>query len=275
MRKEIKMLITDLDGTLTVAKDLVSEKNISALEKLGEENITRVVATGRSYFSMKKFIPDDFPIDYLIFSTGVGIMNWNTKKIINKISLENKYVEKCIEILTESNFDFMVHYPVPENHKFKYYSSGKTNHDFNHRIEYNKNFAEEFRGNWYGDASQLVVVLSESDEKLFENVRNKLAFAQIIKTTSPINNKSIWMEIFKKGVTKAHGAAILSELLKIEPTEIVSIGNDYNDIELLDWSGTSYILANAPQQLKLKYKNGLNNFEDGFAEVVNKYFRFL
>ena len=74
----LKMVVTDLDGTLLNPQHQISDKDLQSLKLLGDKNIYRVIATGRSPYSLNKVLPADFPIDYLIFSSGSGIINWNT-----------------------------------------------------------------------------------------------------------------------------------------------------------------------------------------------------
>ena len=82
------------------------------------------------------------------------------------------------------------------------------------------------------------------------------------------------MEVFPNGVSKGHSAEWLCKKLGIEQTQTISIGNDYNDIELLEWTAQSYVVENSPEQLKKRFLITKSNEEDGFAEVVEKEFRF-
>ena len=54
------LLATDLDGTLLNRAAQISEGNISALQRCGEQGIVRVAATGRSYYS-SSFAEKAFP----------------------------------------------------------------------------------------------------------------------------------------------------------------------------------------------------------------------
>ena len=78
----MKAIITDLDGTILPQGENISPSTRHTLEQLGKEGIVRVIATGRTLFAARKFLPDDFPIDYLVFSSGAGIMRWEDKKIL-------------------------------------------------------------------------------------------------------------------------------------------------------------------------------------------------
>ena len=65
---EIELVASDLDGTLLNMDKTVSADDFSTLNSLGDKNIYRVIATGRTLFSLKEVITKDFPIDYIIFS---------------------------------------------------------------------------------------------------------------------------------------------------------------------------------------------------------------
>ena len=87
MKDKPKIVFTDLDGTLLNSSSQLSPRNRDMLYQLGEQNILRVVATGRSLFSARRVLTMDFPIDYLVFSTGAGIIDWKKQHILYKKNL--------------------------------------------------------------------------------------------------------------------------------------------------------------------------------------------
>ena len=113
----------------------MSERDYATLLRLREYGYIRVIATGRSLYSISRVLPDDFPIDYLVFSSGAGIMDWQKKKLILKKSLDREEIESVCSLFRERDFDFMIHEPIPENHRFYYYTGtdGRKNMDFERR----------------------------------------------------------------------------------------------------------------------------------------------
>jgi len=93
------IFVTDFDGTLYRDDRTISNVDIETIEKLGKLNVKRVIATGRSFYSALKVIPEHFPIDYLIFSSGAGVMEWENKKIIKTYSLNKTQIENTVKIL--------------------------------------------------------------------------------------------------------------------------------------------------------------------------------
>ena len=129
------MVVSDLDGTLLRRDHSVSAEDLETLVDLGKEPVLRAVATGRSLYSARTVLPDGFPIEYLIFSSGAGIMDWRTKSLVWKDTLAADEVARAVSVLKELSADFMVHRPVPDNHFFVYYHSGRDNPDFAKRCE--------------------------------------------------------------------------------------------------------------------------------------------
>jgi hydroxymethylpyrimidine pyrophosphatase-like HAD family hydrolase len=79
------------------------------------------------------------------------------------------------------------------------------------------------------------------------------------------------MEIFPKGVSKAQGIQDLCTITGISRENTLSVGNDYNDTEMLDFTQHSYVVDNAPGDLKLKYLISLAHHENGFSHAVSKH----
>lgn len=268
-----QMIISDLDGTLFNNRQEVSLEDMKALFWLGENNITRVIATGRNFYSVKRVLKDNFPIDYLIFSSGAGIYDWKNKKLLHSEYLPDYEVKQISKILIDHQVDFMIHEMIPENHKFIYHRSGTTNTDFENRIRLYKDFALLLDVNTeeYQHACQILAVFP-NNIGLFKEIQNKFNDIKIIRTTSPLDGDSIWMEIFPENVSKGHGVAWLCNHLKIDPAKTISVGNDYNDIDMLEFTHQKYVVSNAPDDLKEQFPVCKSNQQSAFFDVVSRHF---
>jgi hypothetical protein len=51
----------------------------------------------------------------------------------------------------------------------------------------------------------------------------------------------------------------------------MSLGNDFNDLDLLCWSGKSYVVNNSPDELKQKFDTVPSNNDNGFSSAVDKW----
>jgi len=263
--------ITDLDGTLLDLDHSISDTNMQTLNRLRELQVCRVAATGRSLYSLKKVLSTDMPFDYVIFSTGAGIMKWQTQSIILAIHIEKKFIRRTFQILHKLNVDFMVHAPIPDNHRFVYVK-GKGLPDFQRRIGIYEKFAEAYSGDINRiseEVTQFLVVADSGEENLYPLLIRELEPLKVIRTTSPLDHHSLWLEIFAPEVDKGTAARYLLDLLGLNRSNLCVIGNDFNDLDMLKMTSYAFVTDNAPQTLKNAHKVVSDHNHHGFAEAVS------
>ncbi len=268
---QLKMAVTDLDGTLLRSDRSVSKRDYETLVELGRRGVTRVIATGRSPFSLRKVLPPSFPVDYVIFSSGCGIFDWPERRLLRAYHLSGAEVTKLSRKLIAAGADFMVHDPIPENHRFSFHGEGRGNPDFHRRIRLYRRWAaplEESPG--MEKSCQIVAVFPETGYDFFLRVRQGMSGVAVIRTTSPLDHRSHWMEILPEGAGKDRAAAGLAETIGVAAKNVIAVGNDYNDLPLLRWAGAGFAVANACRELKEEFPAVAANDDDGFSEAIGK-----
>ena len=268
------LFIMDFDGTLLRSDRTIAADDLEALRHLGEQGIIRAIATGRSLFSFNTVPVPDLPLDFVIFSTGAGVLQSNDGKIVRKASLEPLEVKRASEVLKAYRLDYMIHRTIPENHMFDYHRTNQKNEDFDRRLELYRRYAAVLTdtSNGFGQASQLLAIVTPGEgTAVLEAIRKELIDFNVIQTTSPLDGESTWIEIFPSTVSKSQTAAWLAEELQIEKQKIVSIGNDYNDLDLLEWTSSSFVVDNAPADLKNRFVRVSSNNNSGVAEAAQQW----
>jgi hypothetical protein len=272
--KPCGLFIMDFDGTLLRSDRTVALEDLDALRQLGELGIIRAIATGRSLFSFNTVTISNLPMDFVIFSTGAGVLQYNGGRIIRKVNLEPPEVERASAVLKAYRLDFMIHRTIPDNHMFAYYRTNHKNDDFDRRLELYRRHANILTetSNSFGPATQLLAVVpARNGTAVLETIRNELVDFNVIQTTSPLDGKSTWIEIFPTTVSKSQTAAWLAEELRIDRRQIASVGNDYNDLDLLAWTDCSYVVDNAPADLKNRFATVASNNNGGVAEAARRW----
>ncbi len=268
------LFVTDLDGTLLRSDRTVSESDRAALHRLGDRGVVRVVATGRSLFSFGRIEAPRLPIDYVIFSTGAGIADHPAGNILRKVSLEPAEVERAATVLRDLRLDFMIQRPIPETHVFGYAALNPSNPDFEARIALYRPFAFALKEDpgGFGPATQLVAIVScDQAEAALAAVRQRLARLTVIRTTSPLDGQSTWIEIFPAAVSKSRSAQWLASRIGVPDGRTLSVGNDYNDTDLLEWAGRRFVTANAPETLKRRFPVVASNNHGGVGEAIDRW----
>lgn len=266
------MFITDLDGTLLGSNGTLRKQDRDALLCLGNKGVVRVIATGRSLYSFKTVAGNDMPVDYVIFSTGAGVINFPNGRLIRNIHLDSRAVSAAVRILMEFELDFMVHQPIPDNHCFAYYWTGGDNPDFHRRLGRYSGFCQPLDNAFsnMGPASQLLAVVNhDNSASLLNSLKSKLPGYSLIRSTSPLDGKSTWIEVFAPGVSKSQCAAWLADRLNIDKKLVLAVGNDYNDLDMLEWAGTAFLVDNAPDILKNRFSSVASHNHGGVAEAIH------
>ena len=269
------IVVSDLDGTLLDSRHALSPRNRSTLNALGERGVVRVVATGRSLYSARQVLDDDFPIDYLVFSSGAGVVEWPTKSLILVHDMTLEDALSIAEVLMQRSLDFMLHHGVPDSHRFYYFSVSGSNPDFDARCERYGEFAQP----WPDQppplerASQLLAIEPFDAPSQFEALGQALERQRVILTTSPLDKSSRWIEIFPQTVSKAIASAWICTELGLDNQRVLAVGNDFNDKDLLDWASSARVVANAPEELRRRYPAVRSNDDDGFSEAVDQWLK--
>ena len=274
-----KIFVTDFDGTLLNDNRTISREDLDTLRELKSRNVIIAVATGRSACSFKQALLEmgcgedceDFAIDYVIFSTGAGIMEFPANKLIYQKAIDHLEIQKITTYFDYRRIDYMVHKAIPDTHLFVYKFFGDPNPDFDARLALYKKFAQPFPDAFenFGSATQVLgIIPGGTTPDQADIIQQELSDFSVIHATSPLDHKSSWIEVFHKDVYKSRAVSWLLNRLGIEKEDVISVGNDYNDEDLLSWSGQAYVVNNAPDYLKRKFKSVLSNNHSGVTHAV-------
>jgi hydroxymethylpyrimidine pyrophosphatase-like HAD family hydrolase len=106
---------------------------------------------------------------------------------------------------------------------------------------------------------------------LIQILRKAMPDFNIIQTTSPLDGCSTWIEIFPATVSKSLASAWLAAAFGLDADQTLSVGNDYNDVDLLEWAASSFVVSNAPPDLTGRFQTVASNDDCGVAEAISKW----
>ncbi len=274
---EVRMVVTDLDGTLLQSDQSISLTDQETLERLKSLGVCRVAATGRNLFKVRQVLNTDAPFDYVIVSSGAGIIDWKSQTLLRALFIPQVRSGEIIHYLISENQNFKVSRELPDNHNFGWWESYDCP-ELKRYVEHHKKLGDavEIDPEKPFISSQFLLFFPRSSEQftiMKEKIQSAFPELSIIRTTSPLNPDYTWMEVFPNGVSKAHGIEEVCRITGIARENTLGIGNDFNDLEMLDFTHHSYVVNNAPDELKLKYLISLAHYEHGFSHAVNKHIK--
>jgi hydroxymethylpyrimidine pyrophosphatase-like HAD family hydrolase len=280
-KKQYKgLFVVDLDGTLLTSERQFAREDLRSLARLQEMGYLIAVATGRSNYSFSQLmttlgdsdLQNLLPFDYVIFSTGAGIVDFPGNTLLKSFSLSPGDVRHIVLYLETAGLDYMIHKPVPDTRHFVYSTQAKDNPDFHRRLGMYCQFASPL--SWeildsFGGATEVLCIVPEvRGHGVAAEIAGSLSQYSVIKATSPLDGESIWVEIFPSAVSKSQMVKWLAGQVGLQQADICAVGNDYNDEDLLRWAGKGFIVANGPQALKSIFHGVASNDAGGVGEAV-------
>jgi hydroxymethylpyrimidine pyrophosphatase-like HAD family hydrolase len=275
------LFVIDFDGTLLNDDRAVSFCDMETLARLRDKGVVVAIATGRSLYSFQRALaqiriaPSVLPVDYLIFSTGAGIQQISRNQLLRHLAISRPDVIRITACFERRQLDYMVHKAIPDTHFFLYRSHGRDNPDFFHRISLYAPFAAPLDPDTplYGAATQVLAVVPRKGRagqqaELVAQIRAELAGYSVVHATSPLDHRSGWIEVFHHRASKSRAAAWLAAQLNILRSRVTAVGNDYNDLDLLEWAGQGFWVANAPPEIDTGVRMPVSNNDSGVTRAA-------
>ncbi|MBU5677113.1 Cof-type HAD-IIB family hydrolase [Alkaliphilus sp. MSJ-5] len=280
MYKPYRIFATDMDGTLLNYRKEISEVNLKAMRDLHKEGIEVVVCTGRSFATVKQYLEQlDFPC-WLISNNGSVIRN-KSREIVSTTYMKQTVLQKVIRILEKEDVYF--HASDEEYYYIKsIYERIKMVRNYVSRVEKSKikafwrpiyevlfsNTHKKVNFNSFihnGGKITSIFVVSRNSEKI-NSIKAKLANIEGIDVSSSGKDN---IEILDKGATKAHGLAKLLSKLNISSDEIVTVGDNFNDLTMIKYAGLGVAMGNSEAEIK-EHADWVTktNEEDGVAHLI-------
>ncbi len=121
---------------------------------------------------------------------------------------------------------------------------------------------------------RISVITDEDTLKLLDQEFSK-KFGQSVKTVQTFfPDWDFWIfEILDHKCSKANGLNFICSRYGIEQNEVIAIGDNRNDIEMITWAGLGVAMKNSlPDVTKwADYITEKSNNENGVAEVIERY----
>ena len=120
----------------------------------------------------------------------------------------------------------MLHNKVPDTHLMHYRAKAGLA-DFWRRIEHYKSYAEELdlsKMEEIMEATQFLAMVAQGREDLYKEIYKRLYPLSAVRTTSPIDYRTMWIEIFAPGVNKGGAVRFMMRKLGASADDIMEIG---------------------------------------------------
>lgn len=259
----IKIIASDMDGTLLNNENSISEGNANAIKKAQAMGVTFVVATGRSYDEVKPLI-DAAGINAPMINFNGGATTTETGTQIHSFPILKDEAKKVIKLLKDEHvfFKIMTSDGVYSDDPLKYDEAVvKLQLQPIHYVDsYN-----EIIDNAEIDLFKVLIRKTDGADDL-SVIKNKIEEnTSLVVTSSGDNNLEVNHNNAQKGIALKRFA----DDLGIPMSDVMAIGDNLNDISMLKAAGVSYAMENGHQENKdVSNHRAKTNVEDGVGLAI-------
>ncbi|TVX87099.1 Cof-type HAD-IIB family hydrolase [Paenibacillus agilis] len=237
------LLALDMDGTLLDDDHVVSQETANAIAEAQQAGVTVMLSTGRAIQNALPYAEELGLNGPLIVVNGSEIWR-NPQELYMRYLLDRDAVQQMLNLSEKYDTWFWA------------YST---------KALYN-------REKWSGEVDQedwLKFGYYNEDVDVLSSILAELqAIGGLELTNSALTN----IEINPAGISKASGIRTVCELLGIEMSQVVAVGDSLNDLAVIQQAGLGVAMGNAQDAVKQAADVVVaSNNEHGVAEVIRRF----
>lgn len=266
-----KLVSIDMDGTLLNSHGEISEENLTAIKKALDKGVKIVFTTGRGIVSISRFIKQvglDDKDEYAITNNGVSLYNTKTLKCLKSNVISGNDLTYLCKLGLEFGTKIHVYDAITEG-CIVLEENEFANFERDHigmPVYVKPNFCDDD-----GEDKKAFKVLYLGDEGELDEIQKRIP-DEVYEKYAVVRSLPIVLEIFKKECNKGNAVKDLAEIFGFSQNEIISIGDQQNDYEMIKFAGLGVAMGNAIDSLKeiADYVTDTND-NNGVSKVINKF----
>ncbi|SKA74090.1 hypothetical protein SAMN05428976_101344 [Clostridium sp. USBA 49] len=274
----IKVIIMDVDGTLTNSKKVITEKTKDALIKAQENGALLILSSGRPISGLMDFARElkmDKNHGLLVSYNGSKVINCETNEVLFNETMTVKQGQAVLEHMKK--FDVK---PMIDKGDYMF-----VNDVFNCYIQYQGEpfniIQYEARGGKFklcekddlaafADYPLNKILTAGDPEYLKEHYKEMME--PFKDTLSCMFTAPFYFEFTAQGIDKAKALDTVLIPMGYKKEEMIAFGDGHNDISMVKYAGIGVAMENAVDDLKeIADFITLSNEEDGIAYALSKY----
>ena len=262
----IKLIVCDVDGTLLDEAKRLDRKIISTIAALRRKGILFTVATGRNEAIVGSYI-DQFGID-VPYATDNGANIWRRHQLLKSYSVEKAYSSQIIQTLMEAQIPFTF---FDQSGGYSFGTSKKL-----------KEIRKLFRGRLvmhrlspsadYSDVDFYKLTLDSAGFPEMESLVRKVT-ALCPKIAFNRSEDTLYA-ITAEGTSKGQALSLIAQQLNVHRHEVMSIGDNFNDISMFEQSGIGVAMEHSDEWVKQQADEVAPTHQSGGvnAYLIGKFF---
>ncbi|BBD65444.1 Cof-like hydrolase [Nostoc commune NIES-4072] len=269
--KDIKLLVLDIDGTIAGHSNTISEPVKQAIIAAQARGIQVAIATGRMYRSALRFHQDIGSTLPLMAYQGAWIQDPITQKIHRHWTVSSEIAHKLLDYFEQPELRSLLSVHFYINDQLYVREVTRETKIYAERSGITPIPVGDLRQALTNEPTKILALCDDTDviEKLLGNLRLQYTPAELYLTTSV----ATFFEATNASVNKGTAVRYLAEeLLGLELANVMAIGDNFNDVEMLEYVGLGVAMGNAPAGVQaIAQWVAPNVEEDGAAVAIEKF----
>lgn len=283
---KIKLLALDLDGTLLDSRGEISEQNIIAIQRAEDAGVLVTIATGRRF-------RDALPVAYqlklnapVICHNGALLKYAESLETVAVSLLEKITIREILRVGKAFGGDALLSADPTGKGILLYDTVSDANLPLQKYIAWSKRLHGAEAEESVNHVANLEAIVDDIEtvhvsfsgacaamSELEMILRSELnATANVMTTVYPSLNFTL-IDILPPDASKGIGVEKLALINDFSAANVMTMGDNFNDLEMLEYAGTAVVMGNASRELleNPKYHQTLSNDESGVARAIEKF----
>ena len=256
-----KAVFSDIDGTLLNSQHQITPKTEEAIKNVLKQGIPFIPVSARPPYAITPYTEQLGAQHGMICYSGALILDKNLTALYSVI-LAPQDLQKLNTLLAD-----FTHLSISYYAGLDWFCNDVNNDWIKQESEITGLSAKLLQGN-LTDVHKILIMGSAEEIQRVEPV-----LKQALPHLSIHRSKDEYLEIMNPAATKAKAIQFMAQHLGINAKQVIAFGDNFNDLDMLQYAGLSIAMGNAPDAIKQVAKEvTATNNEDGIALVLNRVF---
>jgi Cof subfamily protein (haloacid dehalogenase superfamily) len=271
VEKDIKLLVLDIDGTIAGHDNQVSETVKQAIAKVQAQGIQVAIATGRMYCSALRFHQDIKSTLPLVAYQGAWIQDPKNQKIHRHLAVPREITQQLLDYFEQPQLRSLLSVHFYINDQLYVREITTETELYAERCGVTPIPVGDLRQVLSDEPTKVLALCDDANliQELLGNLRLQYTPAELYMTTSV----ATFLEAANPFVNKGTSVRYLAEeLLGLERDNVMTIGDNFNDVEMLEYAGIGVAMGSAPEAVQAIANWVAPHVEaDGAAVAMEKF----
>ncbi|CAG8921940.1 unnamed protein product [Penicillium salamii] len=264
----IKLIAIDMDGTLLNPQHEITPAVKSALDRARQQGVSIVLTTGRPFVGIQRYLMEldmQTPGQYAISNNGALVHQAKDGECVAEVTLtfdDYLYIENLARELG-------VHFQAFD--KTHLYTPNKDISEYTIHEASLTGIPVRYRAVEEMDRAMRFPKLMMIDRPALLDAAIARLPGHAQQTYTILKSAPYYLEILDRRVNKGQGVKMLAEKLGLKQEEVMAIGDQENDLAMIEYAGTGVAMGNAIDSVKkIAQFITKTNMEDGVAHAIEE-----